>query len=117
MKSSIFDVECWNALAENACPDLEVLWVDSPLNTDERMETARGDHDTIRSALDGRVGKLKLCMINPDDKNKSRYVIGGAKRTDRLNGRERTEHEQEFLKEARMLDLRNGGGSSYLSTV
>jgi len=115
VKSSIFGAECWNALAENACPNLEVLWVDAPLHTQDRIDTIRGDHDTIRSALNSRWDKLKLCMINPDDKNKSRYVLGGAKKTDRLNGRERTEDEKHNLKE-RMPSIRRGSGS-YLNTV
>jgi len=92
VKSSIFGTDCWNALAdEGACPNLELLWVDAPLNTQDRIHTARGDHDTIRTALEHRANKLKLCMINPDEKNKSRYVVGGGKGTDRLNGTARAE--------------------------
>ena len=113
VKSSIFGAECWNALAtEGACPNLEMLWVDASMHTDERIDTARGDHDTIRSALTSRADKLKLCMINPDDKNKSRYVIGGAKRTDRLSGRARTEDEKHTM---RM--MQNFRGGSYLNSV
>lgn len=68
IKSSIFDNECWNVLADTttqACPNLEVLWVDAPMHTTDRINTTRGDGDTIRRAL-GSAETLKLCMINPD---------------------------------------------------
>ena len=56
--------------------------------TEGRRNVARGDHSMIRRALSDarRTSTLKLCMINPDDNVKSRYIIGGATKTDRLNG-------------------------------
>ncbi|KAL7538870.1 hypothetical protein ACHAXR_008855 [Thalassiosira sp. AJA248-18] len=110
VKSSIFGNQCWNVLATDACPNLEVLWVDAPLHTDDRVETIRGDHNIIRLALNRRSDKIKLCMINPDEKNESRYVIGGAKKTDRLNGRART-------KEEKKVNLHHHRGGPYLNTV
>ena len=111
IKSSIFGTECWNCLAtEGVCPNLEVLWIDSPLHTMDRTNIARGNHDTIRKALNGRADTLKLCMINPDEKNKSRYVIGGTNKQDRLNGEERSEQSKLLMKH-RM----NSGG--YLNSV
>jgi len=90
VKASIFGEECWNALAEEGgCPNLEVLWVDASTSNEDRIDFARGDHDTIRSVLYSRADKLKICMINPDDEMKSRYIIGGAENTDRLDGRDR----------------------------
>ena len=113
IKSSIFGSECWEALAaKDCCPNLEVLWVDAPLHTECRVDMARGDPATIRAALEGRAGMLKLCMINPDDANETRYVIGGSEGTDRLSGRERTEEE----KQNAML-MKNDRGGSYLNTV
>jgi len=113
VKSSIFGTECWNALEDckNVCPHLEVLWVDAPLHTEERIDVARGDHDTIRRALESRRDVLKICMINPDDKNESRYVLNGngAGGGDRLEGRKKTEEEK------RMTHTLRGG--SYLNTV
>lgn len=95
VKSSMFGADCWNALAkEGACPNLELLWVDAPLHTEDRIDTAKGDHATIRAALERRADKLKLFMINPDENYKSRYLVGGGKGTDRLNGRARTEEEK-----------------------
>ena len=85
--SGLFHNSSWNALLKDAsCPNLEVLWVESTKGGDGRRNIARGDHDVIRRALNARKDTLKLCMINPDDKLKSRYIIGGAKKTDRLNG-------------------------------
>lgn len=118
VKSSLFGGECWNVLVEDgACPNLEVLWVDAPLHTLDRTEAARGDHDTIRRALEGRGagGKLALCMINPDHQNISRYIIGGGENTDRLNGTERSAESKQMMK---MHDFGgNAGGRSYLNTV
>ena len=85
--SGLFQNASWKALLKDgSCPNLEVLWVESTKGGDGRRNVARGDHDAIRRALNARKDTLKLCMINPDDKLKSRYIIGGAKKTDRLNG-------------------------------
>ena len=85
--SGLFRDASWQALLnDGACPNLEILWVDSTENGDGRRNVARGDHDLIRRALNARKDVLRLCMVNPDTKLESRYVIGGAKKTDRLNG-------------------------------
>ena len=119
VKSSLFGGECWNVLAEEgACPNLEVLWVDAPVHTVDRTEVARGEHNTIRRALGGRGGaggKLRLCMINPDHQNISRYIMGGGKDTDRLNGTERSPESKEMIKMNGFES--NAGGRSYLNTV
>ena len=85
--SGLFQDASWSALfKDGSCPNLEVLWVESTKGGEGRRNVARGNHDAIRRALNARKETLKLCMINPDDKLKSRYIIGGAKKTDRLNG-------------------------------
>jgi len=83
----LFRDASWKALdSEKACPNLEVLWISSYQSTDDRHHVTRGDHKIIRRVLNNRSSALKLCMINPNEKLKSRYVIGGAKKTDRLEG-------------------------------
>eukprot|EP00562_Extubocellulus_spinifer_P012298 CAMPEP_0178554476 /NCGR_PEP_ID=MMETSP0697-20121206/8353_1 /TAXON_ID=265572 /ORGANISM="Extubocellulus spinifer, Strain CCMP396" /LENGTH=661 /DNA_ID=CAMNT_0020187427 /DNA_START=46 /DNA_END=2031 /DNA_ORIENTATION=- len=85
-RSGLFDDECWTALFNRSCPNLELLWVDSWKNTDCRRFVTRGSHPLIRSTLEARASSLKLCMITPDKHLKSRYVIGGSTETDRLSG-------------------------------
>ena len=85
--SGLFQNSSWKALLQaGSCTNLEVLWVESTTGGDGWRNVARGNHDVIRRALNARKDTLKLCMINPDNKLKSRYIIGGAKKTDRLNG-------------------------------
>lgn len=87
--SMVFRDECWEALNTNdVCPDLEVLWVNSTKNTEDRHHVAWGDHDIIRKVLKDRVSTLQICMINPDHNVKSRFVLGGHKKSDRLAGEE-----------------------------
>ena len=62
---------------------------------DGRCNVALGDHDLIRRALNARKDMLQLCVINPDTKLQTRYVIGGAKKTDRLNG-EKVKKEPDY---------------------
>ncbi|KAL7544518.1 hypothetical protein ACHAWF_007894 [Thalassiosira exigua] len=112
VKASIFGQACWDVLATpDACPKLDVLWVDSPLQTAERADAARGNPDSIRGALEGRRGVLKLCMINPDDSCESRYILGEGKGSDRLDGKERSEEDK------KLMNAISGQGKSYLSTV
>eukprot|EP00536_Pseudo-nitzschia_multiseries_P008134 jgi/Psemu1/319304/estExt_fgenesh1_pm.C_2010003 len=93
----LYVVECgffrdnsWNALeSPGACPNLEVLWVTSQ----KRHHVCYGDHNVVRRALDKRAGTLKMCMVNWDRNLTSRYIIGGAKETDRLNGDNRPPSE------------------------
>ena len=61
-----------------------MLWIDSTKNGDGRRNVALGDHDLIRRALNARKDMLQLCVINPDTKLQTRYVIGGAKKTDMI---------------------------------
>jgi len=83
----LFRDASWKALdSEKSCPNLEVLWISSYQSTDDRHHVTRGDHKIIRRVLNNRSSTLKLCMINPNEKLKSRYIIGGAKKTDRLEG-------------------------------
>ena len=92
VKSSIFSANCWDMLDNtDTCPNLEVLWIDAPTHTKDRVDVARGDVNAIYRALNSRAKKLKICMINPDEKNNSRFIIGGASKTNRLNGRSREE--------------------------
>jgi hypothetical protein len=81
-----FEGACWKVLAERACHALEVLWIDCPVNRDGRLDVARGDHTVIRRVLTSRT--LHLCMINPDRKLKSRFIVavGKGKTSDSLNG-------------------------------
>jgi hypothetical protein len=82
---SMFGTACWTALADKngTCPNLEVLWVDSTTNSDKgRRNKAVGDVAVIRRVLAS--GSFKLCMVNPDTKLKSRYILGA--KTDRLDG-------------------------------
>ena len=81
--SDHFDTGCWRAIG--SCSNLEVLWIDTPKEVFGRDGVVRGDHDVIRQVIAGLSSKsLKLCMINPDTKAKSRYGMGVK---DRLNGR------------------------------
>jgi hypothetical protein len=82
-----FAARSWSALDNGACPKLHVLWIDCTTNCDGRTSVTRGDHEVIRRALASRTQQLKLCMINPDNKLKSRFIIGDSnKKTDRLKG-------------------------------
>ena len=87
-RSGLFDNACWTALAHVPynCPNIEVLWVNSTQGTDKRKFVARGDHNTIRRALRQRSESIQLCMINPDPKIRSRFIIDGDNKSDRLNG-------------------------------
>ena len=120
VKTSIFGTECWNVLAEGMagtnCPNLEVLWVDSPMHTLDRTHITRGDHDTIRRVLNQRSGggSLELCMINPDENCMSRYIPNSTNSTDdRLNGVERSEEGKRLAQ----LQMKQHLGDNYLNTV
>ncbi|KAL9178964.1 hypothetical protein ACHAXT_011937 [Thalassiosira profunda] len=118
VKSSLFAEACWDVLAmKNAAPKLEVLWIDAPKQTRERADVARGDHGTICAALEGRAGTLKLCMVNPDSENKSRYVIGGGRGTNRLAGRERSKEEKVAMEAEEAAKNEPGYTPKYLTTV
>ena len=83
----LFREASWKALdSTDVCSKLEVLWISSYHKKDDRHHVTRGDHSVIRRVLSNRYATLKLCMINPDEKLKSRYTIGGSNKTDRLEG-------------------------------
>jgi hypothetical protein len=83
----LFGDASWKALdSTDVCPKLEVLWISSYHKTDDCHHVTRGDHSVIRRVLSNRYASLKLCMINPDERLKSRYTIGGSNKTDRLEG-------------------------------
>ena len=85
--SMLFRNNCWKALDnKKACPNLEVLWISSYKNVDDRHHVIHGDRNIVRKVLNERSSTLKHCMINPDEKLKSRFIIG--KKTDRLEGDE-----------------------------
>jgi hypothetical protein len=86
VSDNMFGTACWTALLDHddhgTCPHLEVLWVDSTTTSDKgQRNKAVGDVSVIRRALASRT--FKLCMVNPDTKLKSRYILG---KTDRLDG-------------------------------
>ena len=83
-----FGDESWRALAEGACPNLKVLWVDAEgPGRDGRRFATRGDPALVRRAVGALGGSLKLLMVNPGDKIKSRLVLGGTgKKADTLEG-------------------------------
>lgn len=85
--SMLFRNNCWKALDnKKACPNLEVLWISSYKNVGDRHHVIHGDRNIVRKVLNERSSTLKHCMINPDEKLKSRFIIG--KKTDRLEGDE-----------------------------
>mmetsp|Transcript_8576 Transcript_8576/g.21324 ORF Transcript_8576/g.21324 Transcript_8576/m.21324 type:complete len:107 (-) Transcript_8576:277-597(-) len=79
----MFGTKSWVALAK--CPRLEVLWVDNAMHDADCRNKAVGDIAVIRRAII-LCKELKLCMVNPDQTQKSRYILGGARKTDRLEG-------------------------------
>ena len=82
-KDGVFGDASWTALAEGACPELELLWINAPSTRKDGDETWLGttlaDPSIIRRALSPGSSsllaqRLKLCMVNPDKKIASRYV-------------------------------------------
>jgi len=104
---------CWRALADNCCPNLTVLWVDSvghgpnlgaSFGSPALVRAAAGSGSPLaghRDGVGGHSGPLKLLMVNPDKNALSRFVLHGApggrgaKKADRLEG-EKPKPEPEF---------------------
>jgi hypothetical protein len=82
-----FHAACWSALAGGACLELQLLWIDCPVHQNGRTGVTGGDHNNVRHVLTTRT--LSLCMINPDEKLKSSFIVGDSKKKayDRLNGK------------------------------
>jgi hypothetical protein len=95
-----FGDACWAALADGACPELEFLWVDSVSTKRKDVEgtwlgRTLADPAAVRRALGPGsylAKSLKFCCVNPDEKQKTRYVMGGkGKQADRLDGKKMKE--------------------------
>ena len=58
--------------------------MDSTTNSSTHLHCSIADPDTIRRALgpgSALASTLKVCMVNPDNATKTRYVLGGQPRT------------------------------------
>ena len=66
----------------------QVLWVEAvaPYGDTGRIGQTLAKPAVARRALRGMAGQLRLCMINPDLKMKSRWTGGVGKKADRLEG-------------------------------
>merc|ERR1740130_2037670 len=86
-----FGTACFTALADGCCPELELLWVDGVDRTSDLIGRCYADPASVRQALrpgSRLASKLKVCMITPDFKMVSRYILGGqSKKADRLDGK------------------------------
>jgi hypothetical protein len=82
-----FHAACWSALAGGSCPELQLLWIDCPVHQNGCIGVTAGDHNIVRHVLTTRT--LSLCMIDPDEKLKSSFIVGDSKKKayDRLNGK------------------------------
>ena len=90
VRPAIFGDLAWAALASGSCPHLELLWIDQS-RPGEMIGRSFAAPAAVRRALGPGTAlarSLQVCMINPDTKAKSRYILGGTgKAADRLDGK------------------------------